>query len=75
MVRIDLTLEGVVSDVINTIRQLAAVNVSSPAATSPTPMSNNPSVKRRAEPTAQPPVGGAAAVAENRWTVELARAL
>ena len=70
MVRIDLTLEGVVSDVINTIRQLAAGNGSTP-----TTVSNNPDDDLLVNPPVQPPVDDTGSVTEDPWTDELARAL
>ena len=73
MVRIYLTVAGDVSDVIDTIRRLAAGNGSSPAAGSNNP-GGDPDGHPSVDPPAQPPAGGAAAIAENPWTEELARA-
>ena len=75
MVRIDLSLEGDVSDVISAIRQLIGGNVASPVAASATAISNNPGLNAGAAPTAQPAVGGEAVIAEAPWTMELTRAL
>lgn len=75
VVKIDLTLEGGVSDVINTIRLLATGNVSSLVAASSTHTSNNPDLQAGAEPTAQPAGGDEDVIAEEQWTVELAHSL
>ena len=70
MVRIDLTMEGDVSDVINTIRQLVTRNGSSPVVVSRDPGSDPP-----VEQPVQPPVDDAAGIAKDPWTEELVRAL
>ena len=74
VVSIYLTVAGDVSDVIDTIRRLATGNGSSPAAASNNP-GGDPDGHPSVDPPAQPPAGGAATVAEDPWTEELARAL
>ena len=74
MAKIDLTVAGDISDVIDIIRRLAAGNGSSPAAASNNP-GGDPDGHPSVDPPAQPPAGGAATVAQDPWTMELARAL
>ena len=70
MVRIYLTVAGDVSDVIDTTRQLAAGNGSTP-----TTVSNNPDGDLLVNPPVQPPVDDTGSVTEDPWTDELVRAL
>ena len=73
MAKIDPTVAGDISDVIDTPRRLAAGNGSSPAAGSNNP-GGDPDGHPSVDPPVQPPVGDNASVAENPWTEELARA-
>ena len=74
MVKIYLTVAGDVSDVIDTIRQLAAGNGSAPA-TAPNNPNRDPGGDRRVDPPVQTPVDDTATVAQDPWTEELVRAL
>ena len=74
VVSIYLTVAGDVSDVIDTIRRLAAGNGSSPAAASNNP-GGDPDGAKAVNSPGQSPVGDDASVAEDPWTEELARAL
>ena len=74
VVKIDLMVAGDVSDVIDTIRRLATRNGSSPVVASNNP-GGDPDGATAVNPPVQPPVGGAAAIADNPWTEELVRAL
>ena len=74
MVKIDLTVAGDVSHVINTIRRLVAGNGSSPA-TAPNNPNGNPDGDPWVEQPAEPLVDDTATVAQDPWTDELVRAL
>ena len=74
VVKIYLTVAGDVSDVIDTIRRLAAGNGFSSATASNNP-NRDPGGDQWVNPPVQPPVGHNATVAQYPWTEELARAL
>ena len=74
MVKIDLTVAGDVSDVIDTVHRLAAGIGSAPAATPNNP-NGHPDSHPPVDPRVEPLVNDAAAVAEDPWTEEMVRAL
>ena len=79
VVKIDLSVAGDVSDVINTLHQLATGTGSSPAAASSNPGGDphgHPSVGHPpVDQPVQPPVDEEAGIAEDPWTQEPVRAL